>query len=91
MASSQGDFSYALYNLNNKNDYIGSFVIEDNLKLGIDGTEETDGLAVSSSSFGKNLTKGLLVVQDGVNTLPDENQNFKLVPWQNVEKALLKN
>ena len=31
---------------------------------------------------------GLLVVQDGFNTLPADNQNFKLVSWEQVMQAI---
>jgi 3-phytase len=32
--------------------------------------------------------EGLLVVQDGDNTLPRAPQNFKLVPWSEVRRVL---
>ena len=67
--------------LNNDEAYLGSFRISDHPDLTIDGSEETDGLAVSSVNFGGAFSEGMLVVQDGYNKRPRENQNFKLVPW----------
>lgn len=88
IVSSQGDFSYALYDLNQNNQFVGSIRIADNTDLNIDGAEETDGLAVTSANLGGGFSQGLLVVQDGFNRRPNENQNFKLVAWQQVAKAL---
>lgn len=87
VVSSQGDYSYALYDISD-NSYLGSFRIADNANKTIDGAEETDGLAVTSSYLGANYSSGLLVVQDGFNRLPKENQNFKLVSWEQIEKII---
>lgn len=50
----------------------------------IDGTEETDGLEVST-----NPRFPVLIVQDGFNT--GETQNFKWVRWTNIVEQLNKN
>ena len=70
------------------NAHVGSFRIGANLAAGIDGVSETDGLDVSSMAAGPNFPHGLMVAQDGRNVFPPENQNFKLVPWEHVAKAL---
>jgi 3-phytase len=88
VVSSQGDHSYAIYDLRNENRYLGSFRIADDINNNIDGTQETDGLTVTSVNLGTPFTKGLLVVQDGFNELPKENQNFKLIDWQQIIRAL---
>lgn len=88
VASSQGDYSYAFYDLNDGDRYLGSVRIADNPNLEIDGAEETDGLAVSAVNLGPGFEQGVVVVQDGFNRLPEENQNFKLVPWSSVAAAL---
>lgn len=88
VASSQGDYSYAFYDLNNGDRYLGSVRIADYPGLEMDGAEETDGLAVSAVNLGPGFEQGVLVVQDGFNRLPEENQNFKLVPWSSVAAAL---
>lgn len=90
VVSSQGDNAYALYD-RQSNVYLGRFRVFMNGEKGIDGSSETDGLAVSSGNFGGEFSKGLLVVQDGRNRLPDQRQNFKLVAWDAIEKALPSN
>lgn len=88
MASSQGDNSYAVYDLSETPTYVGSIRVEANPANGIDGAQETDGLAISSVSLGANFPHGMLVVQDGYNESPSENQNFKLISWLDIEQAL---
>ena len=88
VASSQGDYTYAFYDLNDGDRYIGSVRIADNPASGIDGAEETDGLAVSAVNLGEGFEQGVLVVQDGFNRQPEARQNFKLVPWESVARAL---
>ena len=88
VASSQGDYSFAFYDLNDGDRYLGSVRIGDSPVAEIDGAEETDGLAVTSVNLGTGFELGLLVVQDGFNRRPKETQNFKLVPWTAVAAAL---
>jgi 3-phytase len=82
LASSQGDNAYALYDLKDGR-YRGRFRIADGI---VDGVQETDGLDLAPGNFGSNYPGGLLVVQDGDNS--PETQNFKLVSWADVLKAL---
>ena len=88
VASSQGDYRFAFYDLNDGDRYLGSVRVADSPASGIDGAEETDGLAVSAVNFGAGLEQGLLVVQDGYNRNPSARQNFKLVPFGAVLEAL---
>lgn len=88
VVSSQGNDSYAVFRREGDNAYVGSFRIGANLAAGIDGVSETDGLDVSSMAAGPNFPHGLMVAQDGRNVFPPEHQNFKLVPWEHVAKAL---
>jgi len=78
IASIQGSFSYAIFDLD-KNAYVSSFVIKESEN--IDGVEETDGLDISSQSFGTEFPDGIFVVQDGFNSENNEKlpQNFKIV------------
>jgi 3-phytase len=55
---------------------------------GIDGISETDGLEVLSANLGGAFGAGIFVAQDGRNIAPQENQNFKLVPWSAIAAAL---
>lgn len=86
VVSSQGSFSYAIFERNPPFRYRGSFVVAAGATL--DGAEETDGLAISSELRTKKFPQGLLVVQDGFNELPSENQDFKLLSWQQLALAL---
>lgn len=88
IASSQGNNSYVVLEAAPPYRYRGSFQVGNNDKLAIDGTSETDGLEAISVSLGAPFENGLLVVQDGHNQMPDENQNFKLVPWTSVAQTL---
>ena len=88
IVSSQGDSSFAVYDLTGEGDYIGSFRLAANERDGVDGVEDTDGLAVTDAALSDMFPRGLLVVQDGSNESPAANQNFKLVSWADVERAL---
>lgn len=89
VVSSQGDNAYVLYD-RVTNEYLGRFRVKANAALSIDGSSETDGLAVTSANLGGAFDQGLLVVQDGRNRMPSARQNFKLVPWRAVEEGLHK-
>jgi 3-phytase len=82
VASSQGDSAYALYRLAD-----GGFAGRFRIAAGsVDGTSETDGLEFAAGGLGPAFPDGLLVVQDGDNA--PEAQNFKLVSWADVARAL---
>lgn len=88
VASSQGNNSYAVYDRRAPHTYRGSFIVADNAQLNIDGSQDTDGLALSAGLRTPQYPEGLLVVQDGHNTGPDAAQNFKFVSWQQISRAL---
>ena len=81
IASSQGDDSYLIYSLPGGRKLL-KFRVVDDPAAGLDGSQETDGLAVTSQSL-PGYPGGLLVVQDGENA-PD-NQNFKGIDWRRIE------
>ena len=89
IASIQGNFSYAIFDINEPHEYITSFVIADGK---YDGVEETDGLEICSTPLGADFPAGILVVQDGFNKdlQKDENQNFKIISAEKVLKFLNK-
>lgn len=90
VVSSQGSDSYAVYDINPPFAQRGTFAIGTNAALGIDAVSETDGLDLSAANLGGPYVDGLLVVQDGHKRLPHGPQNFKLVPWRDVEKVLVR-
>ncbi|PCJ32084.1 MAG: 3-phytase [Gammaproteobacteria bacterium] len=86
--SSQGNNSYVVLNALPPFTYRGAFQIGFNTTLGIDGVSETDGLDVTSVNLGPLWQDGMLVVQDGRNRMPADNQNFKYVPWSDIADQL---
>ena len=83
IASSQGDSTFAVYRREMPNDYVGAFKIQAGE---LDGVEHTDGIDVTTTSLGAAFAGGAFVAQDGRN--PGGNQNFKLVPWPEIARAL---
>jgi 3-phytase len=86
LASIQGNNSYAVFERGGENRYLLSFQIK---KSGeIDRVSDTDGIEVNGQAFGA-LQKGVFIAQDGRNG--KENQNFKLVDWEDIERLIRKN
>jgi 3-phytase len=83
IASSQGDSTFAAYRREVPNQYVGSFEIHAGR---VDGVQHTDGIDVATISLGAAFAGGAFVAQDGRN--PGGNQNFKLVSWREVVRAL---
>lgn len=65
----------------------GLFSISRNTDAGIDAVTHTDGLDIHSAPL-PGFARGLLVVQDDENPPGAQGQNFKLVDWAEVERAL---
>ncbi|MDX3773681.1 phytase [Chromatiaceae bacterium AAb-1] len=84
IVSSQGNDSYLIYDALPPYTELLHFRITTNPHLGIDGASETDGLDVTTRSLGPGFEQGALIVQDGRNRMPEQGQNLKLVPWQQV-------
>lgn len=86
LLSSQGNNSYAVFD-RVSNQYLGSFSLKDGI---VDGTNDTDGIDVTSVSFGDKYTKGFFLAQDGTNNTAKDSlaQNFKIVDWKKIERAL---
>lgn len=84
IASSQGNNSYAVFDTTDY-EYQGSFKVGGSKRF--DGTSDTDGIAASTLSV-PGMEEGLLVVQDGENTRPKANQNFKIVSWTDIRTML---
>jgi len=88
VVSSQGNNSFLIYDRLPPYLFRGAFRVADNADGSVDGVSETDGLAVSNADFGESFPEGMLVVQDGFNTLPDAPQNFKLIDWRQVAQQI---
>ncbi|HAF28429.1 MAG TPA: 3-phytase [Bacteroidales bacterium] len=87
IASSQGNFSYPVFEIGNPDKYLFSFVIDDDE---IDGVIETDGIEITNFPLNSKFPKGMLVLQDGYNFSGDtlRNQNFKYVSWEKIEALI---
>ena len=87
IASSQGNFSFALFEIGDKDKYLTSFIVKDGE---IDGVEETDGLEVINYPISKKFPKGMMVVQDGYNFENDSlrAQNFKFISLEKIENIV---
>lgn len=87
IASSQGNYSYAVFERQGDNTYLGSFRIEDGE---IDGVEETDGIDICSLPLGEEYPNGILVVQDGFNYdgRKKKSQNYKYISMEKVINLL---
>jgi 3-phytase len=83
IASSQGNDSYAIFERQSPNKYLGSIKILDGI---VDGSQQTDGLDITGIPLGNNYPAGLLVVQDGENKDAGRAvaQNFKLIRWDSI-------
>lgn len=88
IVSSQGNDSYLVLDANAPYQVRGSFRVGINARAGIDGASETDGLDVTSAGLGMHFSRGMLVVQDGRNRMPEATQNFKYIPWQSIQTVL---
>lgn len=92
IASSQGDSSFPIWRVDGEAPaYRGRFsVVAAN---GVDGVTGTDGVAALGGPVGP-YPEGLVVMQDDVDTAGEAastaraRQNFKLVDWREVKKAL---
>ena len=98
IASSQGSSDFPVYNLSNKNKFIGRFSIgKDNE---IDGVSRTDGIEIYTGYINEDYEFGILIAQDDMNMVTFDldgvslqakkiNQNFKLVPVKQIVENFL--
>ncbi|MCC6800735.1 MAG: phytase [Anaerolineae bacterium] len=86
IASSQGSDDYVVYSRGETPAYLGRFSIEASDAL--DGTSDTDGIDVTNAALGAAFPEGVFVAQDGRNTAPNANQNFKFVSWAEIAAGL---
>ncbi len=82
LASSQGDNSYAIYDLES-GQFRARFAVEDG---DIDTTSDTDGIDMMLGDFGPDYPGGIFVAQDGDNG--DGTQNFKFLSWDAIRRSL---
>ena len=84
IASSQGSNEFVIYQRQGNNEFVTTFrVIDDG---GVDGVSRTDGIDVVNFPLGPAFPWGVFVAHDGSNN--NNNQNYKLVPWERVANAV---
>ncbi|MBT2423301.1 phytase [Streptomyces sp. ISL-22] len=91
LASSQGDNTFAVYERQGANRYLGSFAVTDGPAT--DGVQHSDGSTVVNVPLGRSFPEGLLVTHDGEATPADgdrEGTGFKLTGWESVAGAFPK-
>jgi len=86
IASNQGQSEFAVYDRADNYAYVGSFKVAGS--AAVDAVTVTDGIDLTHENLGPDFPQGILVVQDNRNTDPTANQNFKLVSWGDVVRAL---
>ncbi|WP_105901482.1 phytase [Vibrio gangliei] len=93
IVSSQGNHTYAVYDLDDAHQYIGSFALVADDANKLDGVSETDGIHAVSTAVGDAFPDGLFIAQDGFNVNENyeyENQNFKIISWTDIQSSLQK-
>lgn len=85
IASSQGDNTFAVYEREGDNTYLGSFRL---VFGGVDGVETGDGVEVMSYPMGGYFNSGALIAHDYTNTSPNAYSNYKMVPWGDIATAM---
>jgi 3-phytase len=84
IVSSQGNNSFAVYRRQAPHDFVTSFTVADG--NGIDGVTDSDGIEVTTEALGPQFPSGVFATQDRTND--GGNQNFKLVPYQEIDRLL---
>lgn len=87
IVSAQSKDRYVVYDRKPPHALVGVIAIGASEDGKVDGVSHTDGLDISSAAF-PDFPDGVLVAQDDANPVSEVDQNFKIVDWRDVEKAL---
>jgi len=85
--SAQSRDRFVIYDRRPPHAHLGVIAVTASDDGSVDAVSHTDGLDVSSAPL-PGLPAGVLVVQDDANPISEIDQNFKIVDWREVEKAL---
>ncbi len=86
IVSSQGDSTYPVFRIEgDEHIYLGRFAVID--ANGIDAVTATDGVTAWSGPIG-DFPQGLLAMHDDQDDSGPNQQNFKMVDWREVRRAL---
>jgi 3-phytase len=87
IVSAQSANRFVVYDRKPPHTLVGVIGIGPSTDGKVDGVSHTDGLDVSSAAF-PEFPEGLLVTQDDANPVSEVDQNFKIIDWRQVIKAL---
>lgn len=87
VVSSQAADRYVIYDRKPPHAVLGVVAIGPSADGKVDAVSHTDGLDVSSAAL-PGFPAGVLVVQDDANPISEIDQNFKVVDWREIERAL---
>ena len=87
VASAQGADRFIVYERQPPHKVVGAIRVASSEDGIVDGVSHTDGIEANSASL-PQYPRGVLIVQDDANPGIEEDQNFKLVDWRDVERAL---
>jgi 3-phytase len=87
VVSAQSKDRFVIYDRKPPHAHAGVITVTANANGAVDGVSHTDGLDVSSAPL-PGLPAGILVVQDDANPISEIDQNFKIIDWREVERAL---
>lgn len=87
VVSAQSRDRFVIYDRKPPHAHLGVISVTASDDGSVDAVSHTDGLDVSSAPL-PGLPAGVLVVQDDANPISEIDQNFKIVDWREVEKAL---
>lgn len=86
IASSQGDYTFPVYRIEGDTyAYLGRFHVQDGPT--IDAVTETDGVDAFSGPIGP-FPEGAIAMHDTADAPTRGQQNFKIVDWRDVKRAL---
>lgn len=87
LASSQGNSTVVVYDRKTSR-LLGRFRVSANLKARVDEVTHADGIEAISQPIGNRFPMGFLVLQDDEDDPPSKKQNFKLVSFLDIVRAL---
>jgi 3-phytase len=87
VVSAQSADRFVIYDRQPPHAFRGAITVSASTDGTIDAVSHTDGLDVTSVAL-PGYPRGLLVVQDDANPSKGVDQNFKLVDWAGIERAL---
>lgn len=87
VASSQGNFSYCIFDIKTKK-YLSSYKVM--ARDQIDGVEETDGIEILAKPLNSQFSQGVFIAQDGFNYQDSTlvKQNFKFIDLEEILNLL---